>query len=130
MHIPRSLLVVCLLILVLASGCNWGNASTPLSAAKSALRLLQAKDYEGLVNQFMEPELLAKELNKNGSIEKVAERVARVADRIETALAEAVKTTPKYSEDGSRAVFELSNPLHYRDEITFIKIGDRWYIEN
>ena len=67
---------------MLASGFNWGNASTPLSAAKSALRLLQAKDYEGLVNQFMEPELLAKELKKNGSIEKVAEQVARVADRI------------------------------------------------
>ena len=86
---------------MLASGFNWGNANTPLSAAKSALLLLQAKDYEGLVNQFMEPEILAKELKYNGSIEKEAEQVARVADRIETALAEAVKTSPQYSEDAS-----------------------------
>tara|TARA_B100000676_G_scaffold293108_1_gene329459 strand:- start:322 stop:450 length:129 start_codon:yes stop_codon:yes gene_type:complete len=42
----------------------------------------------------------------------VAEQFARVADSIETALAEAVKTSPQYSEDGSRAVFELSNPDH------------------
>ena len=74
--------------------------------------------------------MLAKELKCNGPFEKVAEQVARVADRIETALAEAVKTSPQYSEDGSRAVFDLSNPHHYRDEITFIKIGGRWYIEN
>ena len=131
MCIPRSIRVVCLLMLALVTGCTPNAANTPESAAKSALRLLQAKDYEGLISQFVVPDELARAIEESGSIEKVAERASvRLSERLELALSEAVKSTPQYSEDGSRAVFELSNPDRYRDEITFIKIGDRWYIEN
>ena len=125
MCIPRSIRVVCLLMLALVTGCTPNAANTPESAAKSALRLLQAKDYEGLISQFVVPDELARAIEEEGSIEKVAEQTARVGDNIELMLTEAVKSTPQYSEDGSRAVFELSN-----DEVTFIKIGDRWYIED
>ena len=125
MCIPRSIRVVCLLMLALVAGCTPNAANTPESAAKSALRLVQAKDYEGLISQFVVPDELARAIEEEGSIEKVAEQTARVGDNIELMLTEAVKSTPQYSEDGSRAVFELSN-----DEVTFIKIGDRWYIED
>ena len=125
MCIPRSIRVVCLLMLALVTGCTPNAANTPESAAKSALRLVQAKDYEGLISQFVVPDELARAIEEEGSIEKVAEQTARVGDNIELMLTEAVKSTPQYSEDGSRAVFELSN-----DEVTFIKIGDRWYIED
>ncbi len=130
MCIPRSIRVVCLLMLALVTGCTPNAANTPESAAKSALRLVQAKDYEGLISQFVVPDQLASSIELEGSIEKVAEQTARVGDRIELMLTEAVKSTPQYSEDGSRAVFELSNPDLDRDEVTFIKIGDRWYIED
>lgn len=131
MHIPRSIWVVCLLMLALVAGCTPNAANTPEAAVKSALRLVQANDYESLISQFMQPDMLARRIKSQGSLEKVAKSVELSISRdMVLGLMEATNSAPQYSEDGIRAVFELSNPALDEYHLTFIKIGDRWYIED
>lgn len=100
------------------------------TAIPEAIRLLEKKDYEGMLKAFVAPKELemitadkplpdfAKTFGENN-----AERLLKVLTAIKG-------TTPTLSDDKTLATFELKEPVIGKHEIQFQKIDKYWYIKN
>ncbi|MHC4983144.1 MAG: hypothetical protein ACYTF6_08260 [Planctomycetota bacterium] len=101
-------------------------------AIREVIRLIEARDFEGLVKRFMQPDDL-KELIENNGLEAAVEQISKDEDgwkRRVAALKLALETTPKMSEDGERAVFDdLGDDEESYESITFILIDGKWYVK-
>lgn len=98
------------------------------TAIPEAIRLLEKKDYEGLLKAFIPP----KELDKleadmlPGFIKWFGENKS---EALLKALSAVKGTTPTLSEDKTEATFKYKELIDGRNDIQFKKIDKYWYIK-
>lgn len=100
---------------------------TPQAAIEDMRRLLQAKDYVGLLTTYMAPADKERALARDDTIERFAEDFAnRKAQRMLEVLDRCAKAEPEMSEDGAIATwkFDGSRPMHLQ------RIDGRWYVKD
>jgi hypothetical protein len=135
------MILTCALLIVLTS-CPSVVAAAPAvvtqdprtsveTAIPEGIRLLEAKDYATFLRLFVPPDVL-KELSAAESFEGFAKTFGE--DGKATAVLAALKsirgTKPAIDGDGRRATFTLKVPTEGKTTITFIKIGEFWYISD
>jgi hypothetical protein len=95
-----------------------------------AIRLLEAKDYKGLLKRYVEPELL-KNITERLTLEKFAEKFAGdKADKLLNALKATKDLTPQMDHETNIATYTFKQPVDGTSQIRFRKIGKLWYIKN
>jgi hypothetical protein len=100
------------------------------TAIPEALRLIEKKDYEGLLKAFVAPkelEMIVGTKPLAGFAQKFGEHKAA---GLETALKEAKSITPTFNEAKDEATFQFKEPLNGQPGIKFQKVDKYWYIKN
>jgi hypothetical protein len=102
------------------------------TAVPEAIRLLEKKEHQTFLKQFIPPQTLEKlAKNPDFTLEKFAERFAdKKADRLLEVLKQIEKVDPILEDDGKTAAFALAKPVGSKKSIKFKKIGKYWYIGN
>lgn len=100
------------------------------TAIGEGIRLLEAKEYVAFLKNFVEPEAF-KKFSEAGNIEDFAQKFGESKAKQLTEVLKSIKTaTPKISEDGKKATFDISVEGVSKKNIAFTKIGKYWYINN
>ncbi len=100
------------------------------TAIPEAIRLLEKKDYEGLLKAFVPPQQFA-ELTADKPLAEFAKSFGeKKAERLLKVLTAVKGITPTLSEDKTVATFELKEPVERKSDIKFQKIDKYWYIKN
>lgn len=100
------------------------------TAIPEAIRLLEKKDYEGLLKAFVAPLELERITAKKPLPEFVKQFGEEKADNLLTVLNAVKGTTPTLSEDKATATFEFKERIMGKGDIKFQKIDKYWYIKN
>ena len=100
------------------------------TAILEAIRLLEAKEYQTFLKSFAEPKDL--ETFTNGRpLEEFANRFGESkAQRLLGVLKTIVAQTPILEADGTKAVYQWTEPIEGKSSITFVKVDKYWYILN
>ena len=100
------------------------------AAIPEAIRLLEKKDYEGLLKAFVAPKDFEM-ITADKPLADFAKWFGEEKAPKLLAVLNAVKgTTPTLSEDKLLATFELKEPVEGKRDIQFKKIDKYWYIKN
>lgn len=100
------------------------------TAIPEAIRLLEKKDYEGLLKGFVPPEVLEK-ITADKPLPDFAKSFGeKKAGKLLKVLSAVKGTMPTLSEDKALATFELKEPVEGKSDIKFQKIDKYWYIKN
>lgn len=102
------------------------------TAVKEAIRLMEAKEYETFIKQFLHPEDLKRLTDSGTSVEEMAKRFAmKKAERNLEVLKELQEKKPQHSDDGRQAFVESEKFKRMpNSKIRFQKVGKLWYIRN
>lgn len=100
------------------------------TAIPEAIRLLEKKDYEGLLKAFVAPADFERITAKKPLPDFAKEFGEEKADRLLTVLNAVKGTTPTLSEDKALATFEFKEQIKGKSDIKFQKIDKYWYIKN
>ena len=105
------------------------------TAIPEGIRLLEAKDYQAFLKSFVPPDLLKKITEEVCSLDKFAEKFGSdKADGLMKVLKSIKDAKPKLENDGKEETYEIDEKLQEhasgKKDITFVKIGDSWYIQN
>jgi hypothetical protein len=99
------------------------------TAIAEAIRLLEAKDYAGLLKNFVPPDDL-KMMTATVTIDEAGKRFGEgKAPRLLKALKEAKTVKPTMDGSGNKATFTFKESIDGKKDIVFAKIGKYWYIE-
>lgn len=93
------------------------------TAIAEIITFIEVDDIDGLFNKYAAPEDL-KRMYDNNTIDRAIRRFVMFQNEMLEALKEAQNTTPEFSEEGTKAIFDVvkaPSPLHFR------KIDGRWY---
>ncbi len=100
------------------------------TAVPEAVRLLEAKDYEGLLKTFVAPKELEQIVEK-GDLKDLAKSFGgNKAERLLKVLQAAKGLMPTYNDDQTLATYKLPEKIESKGEIRFQKIEKLWYIKN
>lgn len=94
-----------------------------------AIRLLEAKEFETLINNFLPPDELSSLTSQVSMAQIIAIYEQRAPQHLK-ALKEAQKAMPTYDGDGLVATFKLAKPINGQDAVVFKKIDKFWYPAN
>jgi hypothetical protein len=100
----------------------------PATAVTEVIRLLEKKDYVAVLETFMHPEDLKRQLTRKTIQVLATEFGERKASDVLSVFKEAAKMTPTLSPDGTRAQYRFSKPIGGDDDLSLVKIGDYWFI--
>jgi hypothetical protein len=101
------------------------------TAVGEAIRLLEMKDYETFLKDFVSPDDLKKIAEEKVDLSKLATRFkGEKADRLLRALKTIKNLTPTFEKNGELAVFPVKLAGSNKNSITFVKVGKYWYIKN
>lgn len=99
------------------------------TAIAEAVRLIEAKDYVKLLQNFVPPEEL-KKITEAATIDEFAKKFGdRKAERLLKALKATKGIEPTMSDDKSKATVQFKEPIDGKDKIEFIKVDKFWYIK-
>ena len=94
------------------------------------ITLLEEKKYEAFLNRFPVPEELT-QMRKNRSLEELARTFAKEhAVRLLGMLQQIKTKTPKLSDEGRTAEYDVQWKNFSKHKLVFLKISDRWYLHN
>lgn len=95
------------------------------------IKLLEAKDYAAVLESLVPPDVF-KKITADHPIADFAKQFGETkAASLLAVLKVAKDKTPKLSEDGNTATYDLpENPEFPKKEIIFTKIEKRWFIKN
>lgn len=105
-------LPVLALVILSVAGCGGGAEETPAEALQAIIRLYEAEDYDALIRTRYA------EIGKTNNEQQVQSLIDRLAttfadptelDRALTTYRSALSVEPRYSEDGTVAIFELGH---------------------
>ncbi len=100
------------------------------TAIPEAIRLLEKKDYEGLLKAFVAPEDFER-ITANKPLPDFAKEFGEEkADKLLVVLKAVIGTPPTLSEDKALATFEFKEKINGKSSIKFQKIDKYWYIKN
>ncbi len=95
-----------------------------------AIRLIEAKEYEKLLEKIAAPDAL-KQITESMSLKEAAEAFgAHHADALLKVLKSMDGKKPVMEDGGKKAVFTHDVKDAPKDTITFVKIDKYWYIQN
>jgi hypothetical protein len=99
------------------------------TAVAEAIRLMEAKDYAGLLKNFVPPDDL-KKMTAVVTLDEAGKRFGEgKAPRLLKALKEAKSLKPTMDASGNKATFTFKESIDGKNDIVFAKIGKYWYIE-
>jgi hypothetical protein len=99
------------------------------TAISEAVRLLESNEYVAFLERYMAPQEL--ERLKERPLQEFAQRFGEdKAPRLLRVLKMITGTTPTLDPDGTKAVYQLSDPIEGKSSITFFKVDKYWYIAN
>lgn len=100
------------------------------TAVPEAVRLLEKKEYETFLKEFMTPEDL-KKVTQRIPLADFAKRFGEdKAPRLLMVLKMVKDNKPVLDADGKKAGYEFEKPGLGKGTISFIKIGKYWYLKN
>jgi hypothetical protein len=100
------------------------------TAIPEAIRLLEKKDYEGLLKAFVAPMELERITSSKPLPEFAKLFGENKAELLLKVLLSVKGTMPTLSEDKATATFELQEKANGKGDIQFQKIDKYWYIKN
>ena len=100
------------------------------TAIPEAIRLLEKKDYEGLLKAFVAPVDFERITAKKPLPEFAKAFGEEKADKLLAVLNAVKGTAPTLSEDKALATFEFKEKINGKSDIKFQKIDKYWYIKN
>jgi hypothetical protein len=100
------------------------------TAIGEAIRLLEAKDYEGFLKEFMRPDDLKKMTERVGLAKFATQIKGEKADILLRVFKSIKDLQPTFESDGKVASFPVTVAGAPRNVIKFTKIGKYWYLEN
>ncbi len=108
-----------------------GNRATIQGTIEIGIQLLEQGRYAELIRELAHPDDVA-ELESDQELEQVAAELEGEKATLLFDILVALRTrTPKISEDGTEASFDVSDfPDAPDDTLTLKRVGDRWYIAN
>lgn len=124
----------------LATLCMAGPAAAPAkphpcaeleTALPHGIRLLEAKNHRAFLEDFCPPEVLEEMVQRDGGMDRVVNNFAKHSAGILLLVLKSVQTQqPSMSGDGDTATYTVTVEESPRDELQFIRIDGRWYIDN
>src|SRR5690606_27356115 len=100
------------------------------TAIPEAIRLLEAKEYETMLKQFVRPDDLELILQTT-TLEKLAEGFAgEKSEKLLQALKQIEDTKPMLDESGKIATYTLKEKVGGKMTLVFEKVDKFWYIAN
>jgi len=101
-----------------------------ISAITDAIFLLENKKYQSFIEKYALPEDLEKILKKESMDELVENFSKGKAQKVLNALKLAKELTPKFEENGSKAIFLKNDVGGMSKDMVFKKVDKLWYIAN
>lgn len=101
------------------------------TALPEAIRRLEAKEYTSFLRDFVSPDDL-KGITEQGPLDEFAKAFGEgKAAQLLQVLKSIVDAKPTLNESGNEATYELKDaPSDSKKTITWMKIGEFWYIQN
>ena len=103
---------------------------TPETAVAEAVRLLEAKQYETFLTEFLPPEQLKSRAGTPEALKALAQDFSSRVDRILPLLKSASTQKPTYDEAKTTATFQGIGASEGLPPLRLIKIGEYWFIAN
>lgn len=96
-----------------------------------AIQLLEAKEYKVLLQIFISPAEFEM-VEKEGGLDELAKKwgSSKKPERLLAVLKAVKGTKPEMSEDGRKATYGLADAVEGKSSISFVKIGEAWYLVN
>ncbi len=107
-----------------------GPREMPETAVREAVRLLEAKDYEAFLTQYLPPDQLKSRAGTPEALKAMAQDFSTRVDRILPMLKAASTQKPAYDEAKTTATFEVIDASGAPSPLRLLKIGRYWYIGN
>lgn len=124
------LLLIAILALPLTAAQSVNPRAKPEALVVEGIRLLEGKDYVAFFKAFVPPDDL-KRVTEGSSIEEFAKRFGPDRGPIMLSLLKSASATkPTIEADGKTAVFTLKEPVMGKGSLTFIKVGEFWYLQS
>jgi hypothetical protein len=129
----KSLLGVALLVVVSSASARAPDPREKLDTAiPEAIRLLEKKQYKEFLKTFLAPDDL-KEATKEVTLDRLAEQFGKKkAAALLKALKQIKGTKPVKEKDENVVTYRLKDKTEdlAKDSITFVKVGEYWYLRN
>jgi hypothetical protein len=100
------------------------------TAIPYAIKLMEKKEFETVLEQFVPPDELKKITEKKPMADFAKEFGQHHSPRLLKVLKTIKDAEPTYDETGKIAVYQLKAPDEGNKDIKFIKIDKFWYIKN
>lgn len=131
--VTASLALAATLALPCAAAVQNPNPRTkPDTIVAEGIRLIEAKEWARFLQAFVPPEEF-KRITEQAPIEQFAKAFGESGrgDALLAALKSVKGATPTLDADGTTATYKLKEPVAgMRDTLTFIKVGEFWYLKN
>lgn len=99
------------------------------AAIPEMIRLLEAKSYAPFIRSYMPPEQ-QRDLASAGKLEDVVKKLNPEIFAIMLRQLKGTRgITPTQNADGSQMKFTFAKPIDGSSQVTFIKLGEFWYIK-
>lgn len=100
------------------------------TAITEGIRLLEAKDYERFLQDFVPPEDFKRITQKRPLVEFAAGFGQEKATQLLEVLKEIKDAKPMLDEAGNKATFAINEEIAGKKTVTFRKVEKYWYIQN